>query len=142
MSILPFGRPVVLVQEPVPMAQEWAWDFKNLEYKRKGGKMYLVYEDEAIKVWIWKLLVTELRRWSVYSWRYGNDTRDLIGRGYSKGFVDSEIQRMVRGAILNNLSRYVTDLSNFEITFSDRLLSIRFRANTIYNTGVTMSYGF
>lgn len=59
-SIIPWTLPVnVETSTTIPRAEEWAWDFDNYEFAfNSAGQMYKVYEDEAIKVWIWKLFKT------------------------------------------------------------------------------------
>lgn len=115
-----------------PMAREYAWDFETWEFKLKGGKMYFVEGDEAIKIWLWKLFKTSRFRNLVFSWDYGHELEDLIGRGYTDGLLTSEAERFVKEAVEYNLSDYVLNLENVEVDFTDNRLPIYFTANTIY----------
>lgn len=122
------------IEEELPLAKEYAWDFDKEDFKYRNGKMYFVEGNEAIKVWIWKLLRTERYRDLIFSWDYGNEIHDLIGQGFTQGFTNSEAERYVREAIDYNLSDYVTNISNLEVGIkkSKNLLSISFVANTPY----------
>lgn len=134
-NIFPFIDPEEIVEETeveLPMAREWAWDFERLDFKTKNGKMYEVEGNEAIKIWIWKLFNTPRFRYLIYSWDYGHELESLIGQGYTQGYINSEAERYVREAIEYNLSDYVTDLEDVEVTFEDTILSIGFKAITPY----------
>lgn len=116
----------------LPLAKEYAWDFNKQDFRYKNGKMYFAYGNEAIKIWLWKLLKTERFRYLIFSWDYGNEIIELIGQGYTQALINSEAERYVREAIEYNLSDYVTDITDVEITFVDRLLSVSFTAITPY----------
>lgn len=139
-SILPFAQPVEVRSREVPLAKTWAWDMDALEYRLEAGKMVEVVEDEAIKIWIWKLIATERRRWPVYSWGYGNDYATLIGHGYSRGFIESEAKRIIREAIMASLSDYVTDIRNIWVVFSNRRLMVTLTVDTIYSRKAVMVF--
>lgn len=120
------------IEEELPLAKEYAWNFDKEDFRYKNGKMYFVEGNEAIKVWLWKLLKTERFRDLIFTWDYGSEIHELIGQGYTQGLTNSEAERYVREAIEYNLSDYVTDISDFEVDFNDRLLSISFIATTPY----------
>ena len=57
-SILPLTvRSTVVSKMPI-LAKEWAWDFIKQDFALKDGRMYFVFKDEAIRLWIWKLFNT------------------------------------------------------------------------------------
>lgn len=140
-SIFPDRQAVQLIPQAPLLAREWAWDFDAWEFKLRGGKMYHVYEDEALKVWIWKILATERWKYPVYTWDYGNEYESLIGKTYSKGFIESEAKRIAREAIMRSLSDYVKALNNFKVSYSNHKLYVSFEAETIYNSKVVMEFG-
>lgn len=119
-------------QEDLPMAKEWAWDFEKNEFKTRNGKMYLVEGNEAIKIWIWKLFQTPRYRCLIYSWNYGHEFEDLIGRTYTQEFLNAEAKRCVEEAVEYNLKEYVTDIRNINIDFDDNILKIDFTVVTPY----------
>jgi hypothetical protein len=116
----------------LPMAKEWDWDFEKLDFKLKDGKMYLVEGKEAIKIWLWKLFMTTRYREVIFDWDYGSELEDLIGQGYTQGYLNSEAERYVRETIEYNLKDYVTDVRNVEVSFDEGILTIEFTAITPY----------
>jgi phage protein len=140
-SILPFSEPIAIETKEVKEAKEWAWDFKKNEFLLKNGKMYLVYRDEAIKIWLWKLLKTEKYEEIIYSWNYGTELMDLIGQGYSYGYIKAEVERYIKEAIELNLSDYIKEVKDIDIDFKHTKLMVQFNINTIYNKGVNFEYG-
>lgn len=139
-SIFPYARPVAIGRRDVPVAKTWAWDTEALEYKLKNGKMYEVYEDEAIKIWIWKIIATERKHWPVYTHAYGNDYLTLIGHGYSRGFVEAEAKRIIKDAIMQSLSDYVLAIQNLRVTFVRRHLTVSLTVDTIYSKKAVVAF--
>jgi hypothetical protein len=134
-SLFPFMDPQEVVagetETELPLAKEWAWDFERCDFKTKNGKMYIVEGNEAIKIWIWKIFQTPRYRYLIYSWDYGNELEELIGKG-SQSFIKSEAERLVKEAIWPTLNGYVEDIKNLEIDFKDDILIISFTAITPY----------
>lgn len=115
-----------------PRAKEYAYDIDTGQFKLKNNKMYFVYENEAIKVWIWKLFMTEKFRWVVFPWAYGHKLETLIGQAYTPGYVNSEAERFIREAIDAALSDYIIRLDDIQIHFEDGVLYVSLKAITIY----------
>lgn len=135
MSLFPFIDPqeVEIVENDIPLAREYAYDFKKGDLKLRNGKPYIVEGVEAIKIWIEKVLLTSRYKHIIYSWDYGSEYEDkIIGRGYTKGLIKAEAERYTREAINSSLSDYVTEMKNFDIEFIDNTLIITFTAITIY----------
>ena len=143
MSILPEKNPSSTTQlnaEPA-RAEEWAWDFDAREFKTKAGKMFKVYDDEAIKIWLWKLFLTERFEWLVHTERYGAEHHTLIGQGYSAPYINALAEQMTREAIEKNLSQYIKEIRPVDtetpmVFFYGGTLYITFYADTIYNREV------
>ena len=57
---------------------------------------------EAIKVWIWLVLQTPRYRYYIYTWDHGNEFEDLIGKGYTEEYMNTEIYRMTEECLLMN----------------------------------------
>ncbi len=134
-SIFPFIDPIETELEEetaIPMAREWAWDFERSEFKTKNGKMYLVEGNEAVKIWLWKLLSTVRFRYLIFDWDYGHELEDLIGQGYTEGYLNSEAERYIREAIEYNLEDYVIDIEGLEVDFKGSTLKVSFTAITPY----------
>lgn len=134
MSIFPFIDPqeIEVEETELPMAREWAWDFEELDFKLKDGKMYIVEGKEAVKIWLWKLFQTPRYRYLIYSWDYGHELEDLIGLGSSESFIKSEAERFIREAIWPTLNGYVEDIKDILISLNEDRLSIEFTAITPY----------
>lgn len=133
-SIFPFIDPqeIEIENTELPMAREWAWDLEELDFKLNNGKMYLVEGAKAIKIWIWKLFMTARYREVIFDWDYGSELENLIGQGYTQGYLNSEAERYVREALEYNLKDYVTDVRDVKVTFDEGTLTIEFTAITPY----------
>ena len=110
--------------------QEYAWDFENNDFALKNGKPYLVEGVEAIKVWIYKTLKTIRYKYSAYSWNYGVEFEDLIGKKLSKQFIDTEIRRMIKEALMVNENIQVVTLTDWQRT--DNTLKMNVSVQTDY----------
>ena len=133
-SVFPFTDPqeMEIEETELPMAREWAWDFERSKFKTKNGKMYFVEGNEAVKIWLWKLFMTTRYRELIFDWDYGSELENLIGQGYTQGYLNSEAERYVREAIEYNLKDYVTDVRNVNVSFDEGTLTIEFTAITPY----------
>lgn len=134
-SIIPWTLPVnVETSTTIPRAEEWAWDFDNYEFAfNSAGQMYKVYEDEAIKVWIWKLFKTWQNHEILHTPAYGSDIWSLIGKGFSKGFTESEARRIAREALKRNLSTYIRSVGTIEVQKVRGKMMLRIPVTTIYS---------
>lgn len=134
-SIFPFMDPQEIpieeTEQELPMAKEWAWDFEELDFKARDGKMYQVEGKEAVKIWLWKIFQTPRYRYLIYSWDYGHELESLIGQG-SQSFIKAEAERLIKEAIWPTLDGYVEDIKNLEIGLINDVLSISFTAITPY----------
>jgi hypothetical protein len=74
---------------------------------------------------------------SVYTWNYGHQLEELIGRPVSSGVVQSEAERFVKEAL--SVIPYVTSITNFKATQEDSKVTVEFTAITPYgNVTVTI----
>ena len=107
---------------------------KEYEIDFKTGQLTgrIVEGAEAIKVWIWLVLQTPRYRYYIYSWDYGNEFEELIGRGYSEEYINAEAQRMTEDCLLVN--EHIESITDFSVGMENEQLTISFTANTIYGT--------
>lgn len=107
---------------------------KEYEIDFKTGQLTgrIVEGVEAIKVWIWLVLQTPRYRYYIYSWDYGNEFEELIGRGYSEEYINAEAQRMTEDCLLAN--EHIESITDFSVGMENDQLTISFTANTIYGT--------
>lgn len=125
MMFIPFmqDKEIVVGSIPKHYPREYAFDFKT------GEMTGLIVEGiDAVKVWIYKALKTSRYTYDIYSWDYGEELEELIGKGYEKGFIDSEVERIITDTLTihPNISRCY----NFDITFKDSHLTASFTVDT------------
>ena len=94
----------------------------NFETGQLTGK--IVEGLEALKVWAYLTLQTAERRYYIYSWEYGHDLESLIGKGYSRDYMATEAERMVRECLTVN--PYITDVDNFEFEQKEDHVTLKF----------------
>ncbi len=92
-----------------------------------GNKAYGL---EAIKVWIWTALRTARYRHAIYSWDYGHELDNLIGKGYTQEYINTELPRMIEECLLINPNIIGADNFSF-IIYNDRLIG-SFKVKTVY----------
>lgn len=105
--------------------KEYEFDFNNstLTGKILEGK-------EALKMWIYKALLTSRYVYPIYSWDYGQDLDELIGQGYEVDYIKSEVERRVTECLLIN--ERITRCYGFEINLLNDTLHITFTAETTF----------
>lgn len=102
----------------------------GMNFDSNGLTGDLVEGTEALKVWIYLALHSARYRYVIYSWDYGNELEDLIGKAYSKEYLEIECKDMVESCLLIN--EKIKSIENFSITLSNDKLEISFIANTIF----------
>lgn len=105
--------------------QEYEVDF---ETGKLTGRM--ISGIEAVKQWLTIALAIERYKYTQYSWENGSELSTLIGQGYEKDYVDSEVERMI--SEVAELNDDITDVSDFNITFEDDRLTVSFKVSTVY----------
>ena len=114
------------------MKDTFLYDFKVCDFVMDDGDPVKVSGIEALKVWITKILHTQLNRYQIYAGTsYGANIEDLvIGKGYSTAFIQSELKREIETALLQNEDiEYVSD---FVLTREKDKLDISFTVGTVY----------
>lgn len=127
MNLFPFMTSGEDVETTVTANTYREYDF-DFETGKLSGKV--LDGKEALKIWIYKALVTRRYIFDVYSWDYGHDLEDLIGKGYEKGFIDSEVERRIKDCL--SVNDKITGCYDFEISLVNDNLNVNFTANTIY----------
>lgn len=126
MSLFPFidkeeTQDTILDEKKVPT--EYGIDFETgkLTGKTVKGK-------EAIKVWIYKALMTERYKYLIYTWDHGVELEELINKNFDREFIESEVQRYIKEALLVN--EHIKEINNFYVTFEKTLLTCDFTVVT------------
>ena len=98
----------------------------NYDTKKIVGK---VDELEAVRQTIFKILSTERYECPLYSWDYGVELKELIGR--PKHYCVAEIERQFTEALLTD--DRITDVHDFEFSYPARnTVAVTFQVTTIY----------
>jgi len=93
------------------MKKTFEYDFRNKEFKIQSGKLIPTTD---IKVWIEKILRTEMRRYIIYEGtRYGVSLEDVMIGKFPRAFSESEIRREIEEALLQNED--IQGIENFQI---------------------------
>lgn len=116
--------------KPEKIPKEYAWDFDNNEFVLENGRLKKVEGAEALKIWIYKMLKTQRYRFLIYSWNYGSELEELVGKGYASNTVQNEVKRLLEDALSINTN--IKGTKDVNITFSGDDLDISFTAITDY----------
>lgn len=132
MSFFPFINPPPNLEalNEFPTYKEIAWDFKNNQPVIENGEFKIVEGNEAIKVWIYLSLLTPNKQYPIYSWDYGSEVKELIGKNYTKALTEVEAQRLIEECLLIN--PYITDIQVTDTSFKDSILTCNIKVTTIY----------
>lgn len=79
---------------------EYAYDFENNTLKTKDGRHYYVYGNEAMKIWIYKAMISNRFKHSAYTDKFGTEIYSLIGEVISSKFKEAEIKRYITEAVM------------------------------------------
>lgn len=106
---------------------EYAVDFNTGQLTGR-----LVNGSEAVKVWIWKCLMTTRFHFPIYSWMYGSELESYIGRALPQEYIDTDVKLALQDALLINPE--ITAIRNFSGYHEKDVLTISFTAVTIYGS--------
>lgn len=132
MSLFPFisNAAEVKVDNTFPLYKEVAWDFKrNIPIIEKRD-FKIVEGNEAIKVWVYKALLTPRYQYSIYTWNYGSELLSLIGKAYTPQLTKSEAKRYIEEAL--KINPYILEVNVLDTDFKDGVLSASIKIVTIY----------
>ena len=123
----------------IPLIDLTLNEIVETEYSNKTHKIIVddkrvsgyVDELEALKQTIYLILNTERYKYVIYSWDYGVELVDLIGKPIP--YVKSELKRRVEEALLQD--DRIESCSDFEFqTIDKRKLHVTFTVHSIYGT--------
>ena len=132
MSLFPFisNTDEIKVDNSFPMYKEIAWDFKRNIPILENGDFKIIEGNEAVKVWMYKALLTPRYNYSIYTWDYGSELLDLIGKAYTPSLTKEEAKRLIKEAL--EINPYILEVEITDINFKDSLLSADIKIVTIY----------
>jgi hypothetical protein len=83
---------------------------------------------QAVKQAVELILSVERFEYPIYSWDYGIETQDLIGK--RREYIQGDLQRRVEEALAED--DRVTGISDFSISFEGETATATFTVNTIF----------
>lgn len=83
---------------------------------------------QAVKQAVELILSVERFEYPIYSWDYGIETQDLIGK--HREYIQGDLQRRVEEALAED--DRVTGISDFSISFEGETATATFTVNTIF----------
>lgn len=87
---------------PAETFREFAWDFEKDDFILDDNGSYTIVEgNEAMKVWVYKCLMTERYRYRAYFDDYGAELEQFIGKP-NDGTEGTELFRYVKEALMVN----------------------------------------
>lgn len=129
-------------EEPAQWGRSWRFDFERGEFVlTPTGKVAEADEFEAWVEWCRKTLYTPRYEYLVYSSDYGHELNDLIGRGYTREAIESEIQRIVTETLMvdprtDRVENFRFEWSGDEVRFTCEIVSTRGESAEIGRTVV------
>ena len=132
MSLFPFVtyKEDIVKNNSFPLYKEVAWDFKRDVPILENGDFKIVEGNEAVKVWVYKALLVPRYNYSIYSWDYGSELMDLIGKAYTPQLTKSEAKRYIEEAL--KINPYILDVNVIDTDFKDSILSANVKITTVY----------
>lgn len=132
MSLFPFVSNIdgVKIDNTFPLYKEVAWDFKRNIPIIENRDFKIVEGNEAIKVWVYKALLTPRYQYSIYTWNYGSELLSLIGKAYTPQLTKSEAKRYIEEAL--KINPYILEVNVLDTDFKDGVLSASIKIVTIY----------
>lgn len=117
----------------LPLACEYAYDIKNNQLLLRDGKHYFVYENEAIKIWLYKVMVTIRNRFKAYTGDFGNEFNTLISTTISTEEKKMEVKRFITEAVMVN--PYIKSIDRIDLNLIEDELIADVDITTIYGKG-------
>ncbi len=134
-ELMNFDAPEVETEErTLPLFKEWAYDFEENRFLLRDGAPFLVEKNEALKIWIYKALVTERFRYLAYSDDAGCEIMKVIGTTLSTEAKKAEVRRFVTEALMVN--PYITAIKSIEMSVARERLDLDVEVETIYEDKV------
>lgn len=137
MSIFPFIDSTSISTETndeLPMLREYAYDFeKNELLLDADGRTYMAEGKEALRIWIFKALITERFHYTAYSFAFGSEFQDqVIGHSMNMEIVKLEMERFIIEALMVN--PYIKRLDNFVFENTSTGMTVSFDCTNVYGS--------
>lgn len=126
----PFVELKDVPKNELPEFREYAFDFSKDEFIVENGRLAIVTQKEAIKVWAYKALITERYRYRAYFDDYGAELEHFIGTVTNDGAEVIEVFRYIEEALLVN--PYITDVNILGIEQTKKKITLNIELITVY----------
>ena len=119
-------------KKELPPFKEYAINFDTLEPLKNGDRLVELNGNEALKVWIFKVLKTKRNFYGIHSDSYGNNLDEHIGTIYQESVKNALIISEIKDCLLVN--PYILDCYNFDLSYNsdDNHLEVSFNISTVY----------
>lgn len=118
-------------EENLPLLTEYAWDFNTDKFLYDGdGHHIVVTGQEALKVWIYKVLKTERYVHEAYSWSYGIELKPFIGKVMGVKERYSELRRVIVECLMVN--PYIRSIDSVTFSQDGPSVTCRITLTSIY----------
>lgn len=122
----------VSTSRDLPTFKEYSWDFEKDDFIIQDGEFIIAEENEALKIWIYKVLKTPKFRYLAFSFAYGNRLESLVGKVYDTDLFKSELKRLLEECLL--ISQYITSIDSVDVTLEDERLTGTIGLTTVYSS--------
>ena len=113
------------------MKNTFDFDFTNGDFILDGSNVSVLSGIDALRIWIEKVIRTQVGRYPLYSDEYGVNIEDLIiGKGYGFDFIETELKREIQTSLLRNSD--IKAIRSFTVSKKGTVLDIQFTAVTVY----------
>jgi hypothetical protein len=102
----------------------------NIDLENKKIANGYVEDKEALKIWIHFALRTERYKYLIYSWNYGNEINNIIGKKTTKELFFSEVKRYIEECLVVNEN--ITGIKDLKINRDGSKLNIEFTCMSIF----------
>ena len=102
-----------------------------VDYAYINGKFTRLVENEAIKAWAKRALLTRRYAFDAYSWDYGSELEDLIGDSTNtQQFAESQVVTYIEECLLVN--PYIEAIVDMNVEIDGSKLTVDFILETVY----------
>lgn len=117
-------------EEQPEIKPSFLFDYNKGDFILENGKLVKVTGVQALKIWIEKVLRTELDRFKVYQDKsYGINLEGLIGSQLPQAFVESELEREITETL--TIHPMIDSITDFELQRESNLGLAVFSVNLV-----------